>query len=139
MSQQLSRPTAAPVRSDAELSRFEAIDARFVSWAREWHAEEAQFPALIDGPTLERAEYPSAFPHLLMSACGCVDPVKPLTDLLLAANLTPTGWLLSPAVCYHAYPRWEGETLTQPRLLTARGRCFRNEAEFTPGRRQLEF
>ncbi len=133
------RPTAAPVRGDAELARFEAIDRHFLDWAREWRAEEVQFPALIDGPTLERAEYSAAFPHLLMGACNCVDPAKPNAELLCAANLAPTGWLLSPAVCYHAYPRWEGETLAQPHLLTARGRCFRHEAEFIPGRRQLEF
>jgi hypothetical protein len=133
------RPTTAPVRCDAEVARFEAIDGRFLDWAREWRAEQAQFPVLIDGPTLERAEYPAAFPHLLMSACRCVDPTKPSIDLLNAANLAPTGWLLSPAVCYHAYPRWEGKTLAQPRILTARGRCFRNETEFTPGRRQIEF
>jgi hypothetical protein len=135
----LSPPTAAPVRSDAELARFEAIDRQFLEWAREWAAEEVQFPALIDRATLERAEYPSAFPHLLMSACGCVDPAKPLTELLVAANLTPSGWLLSPAVCYHVYPRWEGTVFASPRIATARGRCFRHEAEFSPGRRQLEF
>lgn len=133
------RPTAAPVRSDAELARFEMIDRHFLEWARAWSAEEIQFPALIDRPTLERAEYPSAFPHLLLSACGCVDPVKPLTELLTAANLAPSGWLLSPAVCYHIYPYWEGAVLAAPRLATARGRCFRSEAEFVPGRRQLEF
>ena len=76
---------------------------------------------------------------MLLSGCGCVDPAKPLTELLGAANLAPTGWLLSPAVCYHIYPHWEGAVLTSPRIATARGRCFRREAEFTPGRRQLEF
>ena len=132
-------PTAAPVRSDSELARFEAIDRLFLEWAREWSAEEVQFPALIDRATLARAEYTSAFPHLLMSACGCVDPAKALADLLEASNLAPVGWLLSPAVCYHFYPRWEGEMLGIPRVATARGRCFRREAEFTAGRRQLEF
>jgi hypothetical protein len=134
-----SRPSAAPVRRDAGLARFEAIDRRFLDWARAWAAEEIQFPALIDRATLERAEYPSAFPHLLLSACGCADPAKPLTELLAAENLAPEGWLLSPAVCYHVYPQWEGAVLAQPRIVTARGRCFRREAEFIPGRRQLEF
>lgn len=133
------RPTAAPVRSDGTLARFEAVDRQFLDWAREWAAEEIQFPALIDRATLERAEYPAAFPHLLLSACGCVDPAKPLTELLDAANLAPSGWLLSPAVCYHVYPHWEGTVMTAPRIATARGRCFRSEAEFALGRRQLEF
>src|SRR5687768_1833455 len=35
---------------------------------------------------------------------------------------------LAPAVCYHAYPEWEGKTLgSEPTLLTAGGRCYRYE------------
>ena len=131
--------TAAPVRTGAALAQFEAIDQHFEQWARNWGAEAAQFPALIDRATVERAEYAQAFPHLLMSACACVDPAQPLARLLRADNLAPSDWLLSPAVCYHAYPRWEHEIVDTPRILTARGRCFRREAEFVPGRRQMEF
>lgn len=131
--------STAPVRIGDGIARFEALDAGFVKWAREWDAEEAQFPALIDRPTLERAEYSQAFPHLLMSACACVDPAQPLARLLAPENLAPSNWLLSPAVCYHAYPLWEHAVLEAPRILTARGRCFRHEAEFVPSRRQIEF
>ncbi len=133
--------TSAPVRTDAALARFERLDAALLAWAREWRAEQAQFPALIAAPVLARAEYPNAFPHLLLNACACADPDRPLASLLSADNLAPTDWLLSPAVCYHAYARWTGQTLpaATPRILTARGRCFRREAEFIPGRRQIEF
>ena len=35
---------------------------------------------------------------------------------------------LAPAVCYHAYPEFEGQTLPgEPTLLTAVGRCYRDE------------
>lgn len=134
-------PTAAPMRADAALHRFERLDASFLDWARAWRAEEAQFPALIAAPVLAQAGYPDAFPHLLMSACACADPARPLATLLAAENLAPTDWLLSPAVCYHAYARWAGRTVAacSGLVLTARGRCFRREAEFIPGRRQIEF
>jgi hypothetical protein len=131
--------TTAPVRSGSVLDRFEATDRRFVAWATEWAAETVQFPVLIASGTLERAEYPAAFPHLLLSACACADPARPLPALLEPANLAPSGWLLSPAVCYHAYSHWSDSVVTSPRLLSARGRCFRREAEFVPGERQLEF
>ena len=130
---------ASPGRSGADLARFEAIDGSFLGWARAIAAEEVQFPVLIDQAALECAEYPSAFPHLLMSACACLDPARPLPGLLAGANLAPTGWLLSPAVCYHAYLRWQNEVVEIPRILTARGRCFRKEAELSLGRRQIEF
>jgi hypothetical protein len=133
--------TSAPIRVGSEITRFERLDAALLDWARAWRAEEAQFPSLIAAPVLTQAEYPSAFPHLLLGACACADPARPLGSLLAADNLSPTDWLLSPAVCYHAYARWRDVTVRgdSPLILTARGRCFRREAEFVPGRRQLEF
>lgn len=130
---------AAPPRAGATLARFEAIDASFLAWAREWAAEEIQFPSLIDAGTLRQAGYPEAFPHLLLSACRCADPARPLAGLLADENLVGTNWLLSPAVCYHAYAHLAGRTFAAPAAFTARGRCFRHEEEFIPGRRQLEF
>lgn len=132
-------PVAAPVRPRAAAAHLEALDARFLAWAREWEAEEIQFPSLIAAATLRQAGYPEAFPHLLLTACRCVDPARPLERLLSAENLTPSDWLLSPAVCYHAYAWWAGRHFESAHILTARGRCFRHEAEFIPGRRQLEF
>jgi hypothetical protein len=131
--------TSAPVRSGPSLAALEALDARFLDWTRAWRAEEVQFPALIDAVTLAQAGYPAAFPHLLLSACRCADPAQPLSRLLDAENLAPSSWLLSPAVCYHAYAWWAGQTLRAPRMLTARGRCFRHETGFVAGRRQIEF
>lgn len=133
--------TSAPVRADADIARFERLDTALLAWARDWNAERVQFPALIASRVLAQAEYPAAFPHLLLTACACVDPARPLTALLSAENLAPTDWLLSPAVCHHAYARWSGRAVpgTGGLILTARGRCFRREAEFIPGRRQIEF
>lgn len=133
-------PTAAPVLSPASRARLEAIDSYLLAWARDRGAEERQFPALIAHACLVEAGYPEAFPHLLMTACACREPAR--TDSLLGAdNLEPVGWALSPAVCYHAYAHWRGLRLAsgETRLLTARGRCFRREAQFVAGRRQLEF
>ena len=130
---------SAPPRTGFDLVRFEKIDRMFLAWARDWLAEEVQFPVLVADSTLRQAGYPEAFPHLLLSACRCVDPARPLDRLLASENLAASGWLLSPAVCYHAYAWWSGRTFAAPAALTARGRCFRHEAEFVPGRRQLEF
>lgn len=136
---ELSAPHAAPPRAGAAIARFEAIDARFAAWARDWDAEELQFPSLIAGATLRQAGYPEAFPHLLLSACRCADPARPLSSLLADENLVGTEWLLSPAVCYHAYAYLAGRTFAAPAVFSARGRCYRHEEEFIPGRRQLEF
>ena len=119
------------------MERFERIDGAFLGVARSHGAAEFQFPSLIDRALLERAEYPKAFPHLLMMACACSDPAH--EPPFAPGNLAPQDWYLSPAVCYHAYAHFQGQVLAEPRVLTARGRCYRREDHFQPGRRQLEF
>ena len=72
-----------------------------------------------------------------MIACACDDPVR--ESLFAPENLAPQEWYLSPAVCYHAYAHYHGQVLAHPQIVTARGRCYRKEASFQFGRRQLEF
>jgi seryl-tRNA synthetase len=88
---------------------------------------------------LEDAEYPKAFPHLLMSAtrADCDDLAQ--GDASAHGHSVPTGWCLSPAVCYHAYAQLSGRVLADPVVISARGRCFRAERESAPGVRQVEF
>lgn len=113
-------PQSAPARSRDELNTLDRIDARVRDLAVSIGAREMQYPALIARAVLERAEYPQAFPHLLMSASG-------------------TDWCLSPAVCYHAYAQLARQVVEAPVVITARGRCFRAERESLPGVRQIEF
>lgn len=130
-------PTAAPLRDGAAISCFEEADREFLQIGQRHGARELQFPTLISKSLLERAEYPQAFPHLLMIACACHDPLR--ESLFASENLAPQEWYLSPAVCYHAYAHYQGQVLADPQIVTARGRCYRREASFQFGRRQLEF
>jgi hypothetical protein len=132
-----SHSSSSPPRTGETLAAFEALDAAFRRWALELGCAEHRFPVLIDGETLRRAEYPNAFPHLLMAPAVAADPAVPLVE----SNVRLAEWFLSPAVCYHAYAALEGQTLDAGRLMTARGCCFRNEAkdELAAGRRQVEF
>lgn len=128
---------AAPARDAAAMKSFERIDGEFLAIARNHGAEEFQFPSLIGKALLEQAEYPKAFPHLLMMACACGDPAH--EPPFAPGNLAPQDWYLSPAVCYHAYAHFQEQTLGESKVVTARGRCYRREDHFQAGRRQLEF
>ena len=127
----------APIRGGETLLHFEAIDARLRAWALAHGAAERRFPALIGAATLRRAEYPEAFPHLLMAPAVAADPGHPFAD----GNSRLCDAFLSPAVCYHAYAALAGQTVQPGLLLAARGCCFRHEdpAALAPGRRQIEF
>jgi hypothetical protein len=122
-------PQAVPPRTAAQLRTLNRIDARIRQVGLRLCARETQFPALIARDLLERAEYPQAFPHLLMSA-GPVWPAEPGDR---------DRWCLSPAVCYHVYAQLAGRALARPAVTTARGRCFRAEDAAIPGVRQVEF
>jgi len=129
--------TNSLTRCGSALAAFEKLDAELRAWALGQGGAEASYPVLIDAATLRRAEYPQAFPHLLMAPAMARDPEQPLA----AGNAALADWFLSPAVCYHTYAALAGCTLDPGVMLTARGHCFRNEepAALAPGRRQVEF
>jgi hypothetical protein len=133
----MTQTLSSPIRSVATFAAFEQLDARLRAWARTQGSEEQRYPVLIAADTLRRAEYPDAFPHLLMAPAVAKDPAQPFAE----PNSRLTDWFLSPAVCYHAYAALAGVTLTEDKLFTARGCCFRHEDRdaLAPGRRQIEF
>jgi acyl carrier protein/seryl-tRNA synthetase len=131
--------TSARTRDAVAIRKFEFLDQALFNLALELGAQPLQFPSLVCRSVLEKAEYPKAFPHLILAATPVKDPSAPTPQLLNASNLGEPHWCLSPAVCYHAYAHLAGQKLDSPTILTARGRCFRHEDYFDPGRRQLEF
>lgn len=124
---------AAPTRTADEIRDLDAIDAGLQRIASSVGAVETRYPVLIASDVLTRAEYPEAFPHLLMSATSGRDRVAADPHDELPA------WCLSPAVCYHTYAQFAGRSVAGGWATTARGRCFRAEEETIPGIRQLEF
>ena len=130
---------AAPVRDAAAIERLQELDAVLLRVAAEFCAHQRRYPALIDTQTLRCAGYHEAFPQLLLAAVGLHDPAADAARLLAAANLAAPRWCLAPAVCLHVYAEFAGRVLAEPLVVTARGRCFRNEASTLPGERQIEF
>src|SRR3954469_6131001 len=99
-------------RSGDTLAAFEKLDARLRAWALSRDAQEQRHGVLIAAETLRRAEYPEAFPQLLMAPAVAIDPAAPFDD----SNARLADWFLSPAVCYHTYAALEGEWLEQGRI-----------------------
>jgi seryl-tRNA synthetase len=131
--------TSAPVRSGTELETLAHVDRLIVDMATSIGGQERQYPALISREALVAADYPSAFPHLLVAAAPLRFPAGDPASLLERENLARPAWFLSPAVCYHVYAEMAASELPRPAVITARGRCFRHEAALRPGIRQLEF
>ena len=90
--------------SVAELRDF--LDATVCAWASELGATGLSFPDDIPLSSLDRAGFTTAFP-----------------DKLVRDGET----VRSPAVCYHHYPTLTDCTVDASSIVTALGRCYRNE------------
>ena len=127
--------------SGLALDVLRAVDHSTLQWARSLGATERRYPSLIDLGVLERAGQVASFPQHLTLAChpepGAHRRWADEGSSVLASELTrgdrPNADLrsrhaLSPAVCYHTYPEWQGRTVgSDAAILTAQGRCYRFE------------
>src|SRR6185436_7515539 len=115
--------SAVPPRSAEEIAAIDRIDDTIRRIADSLGAQEMRYPALIARSVLEDAEYPRAFPHLLMSAM-CMDMPHgddSMHESRSRGSLTGKEWCLSPAVCYHTYAQLAGRELANPMVMSARG------------------
>ncbi|HET6761420.1 MAG TPA: hypothetical protein VFH13_04930 [Gemmatimonadaceae bacterium] len=97
------------------------FDRAVREWALELGATEETFPAEIPLATLGRAGFTTAFPQKLV---WIGEPGAPGDAHVSNEYVRP------PAVCYHHYPRFADTTLDgQGSIVTAVGRCYRNEYE----------
>ncbi|HEY4670446.1 MAG TPA: hypothetical protein VIG78_00145, partial [Gemmatimonadaceae bacterium] len=95
------------VMRGAAASLCDYMDHVVRGWALELGAMEKTFPPDIPVATLDRAGFTSAFPDKLVPG-------------------------RSPAVCYNHYPSFSDTTLsTGGSIVTAIGRCYRNEYDAT--------
>ena len=124
------------------------LDEQFSSWAAELGAIAYRFPSIISAASLAPIGYLGSFPHLATFVTSghrdCLQDIaadhSDCTSLPADAGLLDAAThLLTPATCYHFYSRMQGESLDEPRILTARCQCHRREDEYLPLQRQWSF
>lgn len=98
------------------------FDARFLEMAMSAGAVECRFPATISREALARAGFLDAFPGGATA---------------LASEPGRHNYLLCPAVCYHAYDWFAGQSLAAPVVLTAAQTCFREADRAAPSPSRL--
>jgi len=123
------------------LALFRYFDRRFREFGEFWNAQDILTPTLIPSEVLGRCDYFRSFPHNVTFAChleGEAQVIDGFRSRHAAINHLDTKSMgdmatpeacLSPAVCYHVYHMYEGQTLTDSlRVHAICGKCFRYEA-----------
>ena len=114
--------------SGIALDVSDAMDRAVRGWANALGAAEHRYPNIIARGVLERAGQVESVP-------------QHLTVIGHSSRALGMTTVLAPAVCYHAYPEFEGRTIgPDPVFLTACGRCYRYEdGNHVPLERLWEF
>ncbi len=114
--------------SGALLDYFERLDAGIAAFADTLAATPLRPPACLPPGVADRCGYLSSFPHHASLA-------RPYAN----SSDDDPGCVLTPAACYHVYPRLAGRDLGDASVHTLRATCFRNESHFLPLERQWAF
>ena len=122
------------IRGDA-LAQLRDIETRVAALCAQETGDEWRVPSALPLAVLERSGYFASFPHWLTLASHLTDDERALERI--ASSATPAidaahasesaSAALPPAVCYHVYSALAGQTLSDTRLVTAQGTCWRHE------------
>lgn len=127
----------------------EYFDLRARQMAREFQADAHSFPSLIGADVLDRCRYLRNFPASLNLVCHLREDHAVLQEFARTVRLdgeqlvydrgasSGVECLLSPSVCFHWYMWLRDSKLSQPRAITALGKCFRYESTNLTGLERL--
>ena len=136
--------------SGALLDKANELDQLFRNWAADSTATEYRFPSLISMKSLAPIAYLKSFPHLATfvtsgdrrdeSLSSIAENFGTAEQIPVSGDcMEPVSQLLTPAACYHFYPRFAGRRLAEPIFLTTKCQCHRREKEYLPLQRQWCF
>ncbi len=127
----------------------EYFDLRARQMAREFQAAAHSFPSLVGADVLDRCRYLRNFPASLNLVSHLREDHGALQEFARSVRwdgeqmvydrhaASGVECLLSPSVCFHWYMWLRDSTLSQPRAITALGKCFRYESSNLTGLERL--
>jgi len=134
--------TGQAAMAGAPLALFRYFDRVFEEFGTRWDAQPMITPTLIPSRVLAKCDYFRSFPQYVTFAAhlkedvGVIDAfrnrhqaIDELDDNTLADMDRPQA-CLSPAVCYHVYHWYQGETIPRSGVVHGVcGKCFRYESK----------
>lgn len=135
----------ATLGPDAMVLR-EALERRYLGWARDVGAASILYPPLMKVADLNRIDYFHNFPHLAMLCAPLAEDAAPHyarsgadTGEVSSIHLADAHYALPSAACYNVYLDMADAHLDEPRFVTTVATCFRREQYFDGLKRLLGF
>ena len=109
-------------------------------YARDFQAEDGQFPALIDAETLKQCGYFDSHPNAVTFVGNVIEDFDAIEEFRRANSCAEgavlparehihiDGMCLNPAACFPCYPTLSGRTFAAGQCFTWMGRVFRYES-----------
>lgn len=107
------------------LSIMDLFDQIILKWAKEDNAEIFMYPDIISIEKISSCRYIEQFHH------NCFFNYTSNSDEYNEHKMIPTDYIHNPSICMHSYIQQEGNIINtkEPVVLTAKGKCLRNEAK----------
>ncbi len=123
-----------PYLDETDITLLEQLDRAFLDIARRHGAVLREYSSTFTKANMARNQYHINFPQNIVGVATVPHQFKTINRFREQAishthhqSLVPTGEILQPCICYHCYEEQQGSRSGQRRVLTAKGKCFRNE------------
>ncbi len=127
-------PMSAAYLDETDITLLEQLDRAFIDIARRHGAILREYPSTFTKANMARNQYHINFPQNIVGVATVPHQFKTINRFREQAaththhqSLVPTGEILQPCICYHCYEEQQGSRSGNRRIMTAKGKCFRNE------------
>ncbi|MFD1886795.1 phosphopantetheine-binding protein [Paenibacillus wenxiniae] len=125
---------SAAYLDETDITLLEQLDRAFIEIARRHGAVLREYPSTFTKANMARNQYHINFPQNIVGVATVPHQFKTINRFREQAaththhqSLVPTGEILQPCICYHCYEEQQGSRSSTRRMMTAKGKCFRNE------------
>ncbi|KYD04431.1 hypothetical protein B4102_3277 [Heyndrickxia sporothermodurans] len=133
--------------NETEIILMDMLDKLFIKIAKKYGAELREYPTILSQNNMNRNQYHINFPQNIYGVTSVphnLNVIQEFRQNSLTNNFSNSfnfqGEFLQPCICYHCYEENQGQLLTSNKVLTGKGKCFRNEIHWKKDQfRQNEF
>ncbi|WP_322906628.1 phosphopantetheine-binding protein [Paenibacillus sp. SGZ-1009] len=125
---------SATYLDETDITLLEQLDRVFIDIARRHGAILREYPSTFTKANMARNQYHINFPQHIVGVATVPHQFKTINRFREQAaahthhqSLVPTGEILQPCICYHCYEEQQGSRTGKRHVMTAKGKCFRNE------------